>query len=96
MIVPGRMGGTNAIFIRNPSSFRVDYYGASFLKHLEIARKSNLDIEISDSFNLSTDIDEVSDLAEVLIHGKGRAANYLKKIGLTLLESNGRVGVKRK
>ncbi len=95
VIVPGRMGGTNALLIRDPSSFRVDYYGASFLKHIEIARKSNLNIEVSDSFNLSTDIDEVADLAEVLIHGNGQAAHYLKIIGLRLLESNGRVGVKR-
>jgi len=37
VIAPGRMGGTNAIFIREPASFHVDYYGASFLKHLKIA-----------------------------------------------------------
>jgi 2-phospho-L-lactate guanylyltransferase len=95
VIAPGRMGGTNALFIRNPESFRVDYYGASFLKHLEIARKSNLEISVFDSFNLSTDIDEVADLAEVLIHGKGQAAHYLKKLGFSLLENEGRVGVKR-
>jgi 2-phospho-L-lactate guanylyltransferase len=95
VIAPGRMGGTNALFIRNPESFRVDYYGASFLKHLEIARKNNLEISVFDSFNLSTDIDEVADLAEVLIHGKGQAAHYLKKLGFSLLENEGRVGVKR-
>lgn len=93
MIAPGRMGGTNAIFIRYPPSFHVDYYGASFLKHLEIA--SGLHIEILDSFNLSTDIDEVSDLAEVLLHGKGRTHEYLKKIGINISANCGRVGVKR-
>jgi 2-phospho-L-lactate guanylyltransferase len=96
VIAPGRIGGTNALFIRDPESFRVDYYGASFLKHLEIARKNNLEISVFDSFNLSTDIDEVADLAEVLIHGKGEAAHYLKKLGFSLLENEGRVGVKRK
>lgn len=95
VIAPGRMGGTNALFIRDPESFRVDYYGVSFLKHLEIARKNNLEISVFDSFNLSTDIDEVADLAEVLIHGKGEAAHYLKKLGFSLLENEGRVGVKR-
>jgi 2-phospho-L-lactate guanylyltransferase len=95
VIVPGRMGGTNALFIRDPSSLRVDYYGASFLKHLEIATRNGLDIEIFDSFNLSTDIDEVADLAEVLIHGKGQAARYLNELGFALAESIGRVGVKR-
>jgi 2-phospho-L-lactate guanylyltransferase len=93
VIVPGRMGGTNAIFIRDPSTFRVDYYGASFLKHLEIAK--DLNIEVFDSFNLSTDIDEVCDLAEILIHGKGHSRDYLLKIGLSISANRGRVGVKR-
>jgi len=95
VIAPGRMGGTNALFIREPSSFHVDYYGASFLKHCEIARKNNLKLEVFDSFNLSTDIDEIEDLAEVLLHGKGQAAHYLKKLGFNIMENGGRVGVKR-
>ena len=93
VIAPGRMGGTNAVFIRNPLSFHVDYYGASFLKHLEIAK--DLSVEVFDSFNLSTDIDEVSDLAEVLIHGKGHSKTYLEKIGVNILANKGRVGVER-
>jgi len=93
MIAPGRMGGTNAIFIRDPASFHVDYYGASFLKHLRIA--SGLHIEIFDSFNLSTDIDEVPDLIEVLLHGKGHSQEYLKTIGIDISANGGRVGVKR-
>lgn len=93
VIAPGRMGGTNAIFIRHPLSFHVDYYGASFLKHLKIA--SGLHTEIFDSFNISTDIDEVSDLTEVLLHGKGQSQEYLTKIGINIQASGGRVGVKR-
>lgn len=93
VIAPGRMGGTNAIFIRDPSSFHVDYYGASFLKHKEIAR--GLNMEVFDSFNVSTDIDEVSDIAEILLHGKGHSLDYLKKIGIDILANMGRVGVKR-
>jgi 2-phospho-L-lactate guanylyltransferase len=69
----------------------VDYYGVSFLKHLEIAK--GLSVEVFDSFNLSTDIDEVSDLAELLIHGKGHSRSYLEKIGARLLANKGRVGV---
>ncbi|MFA4935001.1 MAG: 2-phospho-L-lactate guanylyltransferase [Candidatus Methanoperedens sp.] len=95
VIAPGRMGGTNAIFIRDPSRFHVDYYGSSFLKHCEIARRNGLTLRIFDSFNLSTDIDEVADLAEILIHGTGHAAQYLKKLGFILAENGGRVGVKR-
>ncbi len=97
VIAPGRMGGTNALFIRDPSSFHADYYGASFLKHREIASKNRLKIEVFDSFNLSTDIDEVADLTEILLHGKGHAARYLKKLGFTVeeTENGGRVGLKR-
>ena len=95
VIVPGRLGGTNAIFIRDPGSFHVDYYGASFLKHCKIASENNLVLEIFDSFNLSTDIDEISDLPEVLIHGKGYAAHLLDKLGFIINENRGRVSVKR-
>ena len=95
VIAPGRMGGTNALFIRDPSSFHVEYYGTSFLKHREIASRNRLKIEVFDSFNLSTDIDEVADLAEILLHGNGHAARYLKKLGFVLSENGGRVGVKR-
>ncbi|MCX9010710.1 MAG: 2-phospho-L-lactate guanylyltransferase [Candidatus Methanoperedens sp.] len=97
VIAPGRMGGTNVLFIRDPSSFHVDYYGASFLKHREIASGNGLKYEVFDSFNLSTDIDEVADLTEILLHGKGHSARYLKKLGFTIAESGngGRVGLKR-
>ena len=95
VIVPGRLGGTNAIFIKDPGSFHVDYYGASFLKHCKIASENNLTLEIFDSFNLSTDIDEVGDLPEVLIHGKGYAAHLLNKLGFVIAENGGRLGVKR-
>lgn len=95
VIAPGRMGGTNALFIRKPLSFHVDYYGTSFLKHLDIAYKNMLEIEVFDSFNLSTDIDEVEDLGEVMIHGKGYASDYLKKLGFSTAESEGRIGVRR-
>ena len=62
----------------------MDYYGASFLKHLEIAK--DLCVEVFDSFNISTDIDEVSDLTEVLLHGKGQSKAYLEKIGVNILQ----------
>jgi 2-phospho-L-lactate guanylyltransferase len=95
VIAPGRNGGTNAIFIRDPSRFHVDYYSASFLKHRDIARNNGLAVDVFDSFNLSTDIDEVADIAEVLLHGTGLAAGCLRKLGFTLSGNGGRVGVKR-
>ncbi|MFQ6120327.1 MAG: 2-phospho-L-lactate guanylyltransferase, partial [Methanosarcinales archaeon] len=71
VIAPGKGGGTNILFIKDPSKFQVDYYGASFLDHLKIANKYGHKVEIYDSFLVSNDIDEPSDLIELLIHGNG-------------------------
>ena len=95
-IVPGRGGGTNVIYIREPWRFRVNYYGASFAKHLQAARDANLSVEVIDSFRLHTDIDEEDDLVELLIHGTGKSRAYLEEIGFVLSEETGRVRVARK
>lgn len=95
-IVPGRGGGTNVIYLKEPARFRVNYYGASFLKHLQAAQESGLSVEVIDSFRLHTDIDEEDDLVELLIHGKGKSRAYLEEIGFTLSNEKGRVGVMRK
>jgi len=94
--VPGRGGGTNAIFLRDASRFHVDYYGGSFLKHVKIAEDAGLSWEVIDSFRLHTDIDEKEDLVELLIHGKGRSRAYLESLGFSLVEEEGRVGICRK
>jgi len=94
-IVPGRGGGTNAIFVRDPAKFHVDYYGMSFLKHARIAQEAGLSCEVVDSFLLHTDIDEEEDLVELLTHGAGKSRKYLEDIGFALSAENGRVGVKR-
>ncbi|MBP7120059.1 MAG: 2-phospho-L-lactate guanylyltransferase [Methanolinea sp.] len=94
-IAPGRGGGTNAIYISKGSTFRVDYYGASFLKHARIAKERGLSCEVVDSFSLSTDIDEKEDLVELLIHGHGRSREYLENLGFSLSIEKGRVGVTR-
>ncbi|MHC1754904.1 MAG: 2-phospho-L-lactate guanylyltransferase [Methanosarcina sp.] len=91
-IVPGKGGGTNALFIKNPSGYRVRYYGSSFLTHCSIATDTGQDFEIYDSFLAGTDIDEPEDLVELLIHGKGAARDYINrkfKLGV----SRGRVGL---
>jgi 2-phospho-L-lactate/phosphoenolpyruvate guanylyltransferase len=91
-IVPGKGGGTNVLFIRNPSSYRVRYYGSSFLAHCSIAAESGQNIEVYDSFLASTDIDEPEDLVELLIHGKGASKDYIsRKFRLDI--SRGRVGL---
>jgi len=95
-IVPGRGGGTNVIYLKEPKRFHVDYYGTSFLKHMKIAEEAGLSCEVIDSFRLHTDIDEEEDLAELLIHGTGKSRAYLEELGFSLSVDKGRVGVVRK
>lgn len=94
-IVPGRGGGTNAIFVKDPKKFHVDYYGASFNKHLAIAKEAGLSVDVIDSFRLHTDIDEDDDLVELLLHGTGKSRAYLEERGFTLETETGRVRVAR-
>jgi 2-phospho-L-lactate guanylyltransferase len=95
-IVPGRGGGTNAIFMKEPQKFHVDYYGTSFLKHMKIAADAGLSVDVIDSFRLHTDIDEPEDVVELLIHGSGKSRAYLEALGFSLFVNKGRVGVERK
>ncbi len=95
VISPGRGGGTNILFLRDPSTFRVDYHGSSFLNHLRIAKNRGLLTRVYESFYASCDIDEVDDLAELIIHGRGKASRYLRSIGVSLQITSGRVHVKR-
>jgi 2-phospho-L-lactate/phosphoenolpyruvate guanylyltransferase len=95
-IVPGRGGGTNVIFMKEPQKFHVDYYGTSFLKHMKIAAGAGLSVDVIDSFRLHTDIDEPEDIVELLIHGCGKSRVYLEELGFTLMEEKGRVGVERR
>lgn len=91
-VVPGKGGGTNALFIRSPSLYRVRYYGSSFLTHCSIAKEAGQSLEVYDSFLAGTDIDEPEDLVELLIHGKGAAKAYIgRKFRLEV--SRGRVGL---
>jgi 2-phospho-L-lactate guanylyltransferase len=94
-IVPGRGGGTNTIFIKEPSRFRVDFYGASFLDHMNIAKEAGLSVEVIDTFRMSTDIDEKEDLVEILLHGNGESRRYLESLGFAISVNKGRVGVHR-
>jgi 2-phospho-L-lactate/phosphoenolpyruvate guanylyltransferase len=94
-IVPGRGGGTNVIYLKEPAKFHVDYYGTSFLKHMKIAEEAGLSVEVIDSFRLHTDIDEPEDLVELLIHGAGKSRMYLEGLGFALSVDKGRVGVVR-
>ena len=95
-IVPGRGGGTNIIYLKEPWKFRVSYYGTSFQKHLQAAKDAGLSVEIIDSSRLHTDIDEEEDLVELLIHGTGKSRAYLEELGFVLSDDKGRVKAVRK
>jgi len=82
-LVPGRGGGTNALVARH-TDFRVDYHGVSFRDHREAARAVGADVTVVDSHRLSTDVDERSDLVEVLLHGEGESADWLRDAGFEL------------
>jgi len=87
VLAPGRGGGTNALVARDPD-FRVDYHGVSFRDHLEAARESGASVRVVDSFRLAVDVDERADLLEVLLHGEGRTAAWLREAGFRV-ESDG-------
>ncbi|THE66803.1 2-phospho-L-lactate guanylyltransferase [Salinadaptatus halalkaliphilus] len=94
-IAPGRGGGTNALVVSHPE-FSVDYHGGSYLDHCAIAREVDATLETVDSFRLATDVDEPTDLVEILIHGEGRAPARLRSFGFELDTDAGRVAVSRR
>jgi len=94
VLAPGLGGGTNAFVCRHPE-FRVDYHGASIRDHRRIAREVEAEIVEVDSRRLATDIDEPGDLAEVLLHSDGAAADWLTDAGFSLSLTDGRVAVSR-
>ena len=94
VLAPGLGGGTNAFVCRHPA-FRVDYHGASIRDHRETARDVGASVTEIDSRRLATDIDEPGDLAEVLLHSDGAAADWLKQSGFELTAAGGRIDVQR-
>jgi 2-phospho-L-lactate guanylyltransferase len=94
VLAPGRGGGTNALVARN-TAFSVDYHGASICDHRAIASEAGLTVAHVDSYRLATDVDEPSDLVEVLLHCEGEAATWLREAGFELIETDGRVEVTR-
>ncbi|WP_049969630.1 2-phospho-L-lactate guanylyltransferase [Haladaptatus cibarius] len=94
VLAPGRGGGTNALVSRH-DEFRVDYHGTSYLDHRRIAGDVGASVTEVDSHRLATDVDESSDLAEVLIHSDGSACRWLRKAGFSLSVTEGRVAASR-
>ena len=83
VIAPGRRGGTNMLLARK--HFRVSYHYGSFLKHLRIAESMGLKLAIFDSFYASVDVDDYSDLLEVMLHCKGETKKFLQKLGFKVI-----------
>ncbi|NPE30382.1 2-phospho-L-lactate guanylyltransferase [Methanococcoides sp. SA1] len=79
VIVPGKGGGTNILFIQHPNEFTVKYHDCSFISHCKITGDLDKSIHIFDSFLASTDIDEPHDIVELMLHGKGQAKEYAEK-----------------
>ena len=83
VIAPGKRGGTNVLLVRNPD-FRVSYYGLSFLKHIGIAEELEISYSIYSSLYTFVDVDDEMDLIEVMIHGRSRSRDFLKKCGFRI------------
>lgn len=94
VLAPGLGGGTNVVLARH-LDFRVDYHGVSIRDHRERAAELDVETTTVDSFRLATDVDEPSDLAEVLLHADGAAVSWLRDHGFELTTSNGRVTARR-
>ncbi len=82
-LAPGRGGGTNALVVRT-EDFRVDYHGLSYRDHVTAAQDAGADVATVDSFRLSNDIDDPSDLVDVLVHTDGHTASALRDLDLSL------------
>lgn len=94
VLAPGLGGGTNAIVIRHPE-FTVDYHDGSYRSHTALAADVGASTATVDSFRLAVDIDEPGDLTEVLLHGKGQAAQWLRDAGFELVASERGVSASR-
>lgn len=87
-IVPGKGGGTNILYIKDPARFHVKYYGSSFRTHCDIAKEMSQSVYVYDSFLASTDIDEPQDIVELLIHGHGMSKDYAEqKFGIEVSDA---------
>lgn len=91
---PGLGGGTNALVVRHPD-FSVDYHGASIADHRRLADEVGATFVEVDSLRLAVDVDEPADFVDVLLHGAGRAREWVVDAGIHLQRGDGRVGVGR-
>lgn len=95
VLAPGLGGGTNALVVRTPA-FDVDFHGVSIRDHRDRARAAGVEPATVDSFRLALDVDEPGDLTEVLLHGEGAAAAWLRDAGVDIERTDGRAVPRRR
>jgi 2-phospho-L-lactate guanylyltransferase len=88
-------GGTNAIVVRDPA-FSVDYHDGSYMDHLANAAAIDASVGEVDSLRLSLDVDEPDDLADLLVYGDGKAAQWLRDHGFVVGTDEGRGAIHRR
>lgn len=79
-IAPGKDGGTNMIYIGSPDTFEVSYYGDSFEKHKEEAKKKQLLCKIHNSLEAAADIDDPEDLNDIIKYGQGEIFEFVNRV----------------
>ena len=94
VIAPGLGGGTNALVVRDPA-FETDYHGVSVRDHRETARAIGATVATVDSYRLGIDVDEPADLVEVLLHGTGDTARWLREHDGWIETTDGRTRFRR-
>ncbi|WP_211312330.1 2-phospho-L-lactate guanylyltransferase [Halarchaeum salinum] len=95
VLAPGLGGGTNALVVRD-DGFAVDYHGASYRDHLRNAAAAGCSVREFDATRLALDVDERTDLADVLLRAEGETPGWLRDAGVGLATDGGRTNVARK
>lgn len=80
IIVPSKGGGTNMIIMK-PMAIRTQFEGFSYKKHVQVAEKKKLNLQVHDSFFMALDVNTTEDLGEILLHGDNtHTKQYLKEL----------------
>ena len=89
VIAPSKGAGTNVISFK-PGYINLNFGEYSFFKHLNEAKKNNLNYKIYESFYLSLDVNTSEDLGEIILHGQNtNTKNYLLSLGMNVQSIHG-------